>query len=207
MGTRNLTAVKSNGEIKVAQYGQWDGYPAGVGQDIVNFLIGGIDLDTLRERLEMVEFISEGELKDLWTECGADPDSNMVNMEVSNNFKTEYPELHRDCSGGDVLSIIYNNEDCRPIKLQDSMDFGADGLYCEWAYLLDLDKNELIVNEGFITEEHSKGEWAGKDPYEAHDGTKYYPVKPIVGFDLTKPKLDERYKEWMERRSKELEEE
>ena len=38
MGTRHLTIVKQNGEVKVAQYGQWDGYPDGVGTDIVNFL-------------------------------------------------------------------------------------------------------------------------------------------------------------------------
>jgi len=29
MGTRNLTIVTSNGKTKVAQYGQWDGYPGG----------------------------------------------------------------------------------------------------------------------------------------------------------------------------------
>ena len=27
MGTRNLTVVYLDGQYKVAQYGQWDGYP------------------------------------------------------------------------------------------------------------------------------------------------------------------------------------
>lgn len=27
MGTRHLTAVVIDGDYKVAQYGQWDGYP------------------------------------------------------------------------------------------------------------------------------------------------------------------------------------
>jgi len=27
MGTRNLTCVMKDGQYKVAQYGQWDGYP------------------------------------------------------------------------------------------------------------------------------------------------------------------------------------
>ena len=38
MGTRNLTMVISNGETKVAQYGQWDGYPSGNGVIVLEFL-------------------------------------------------------------------------------------------------------------------------------------------------------------------------
>lgn len=33
MGTRNLTAVYLDGQYKVAQYGQWDGYPEGQGHN------------------------------------------------------------------------------------------------------------------------------------------------------------------------------
>ncbi len=39
MGTRNLTMViNQEGEKKVAQYGQWDGYPSVVGLGVLNFL-------------------------------------------------------------------------------------------------------------------------------------------------------------------------
>jgi len=38
MGTRNLTMVISDGKTKIAQYGQWDGYPSGQGADILAFL-------------------------------------------------------------------------------------------------------------------------------------------------------------------------
>ena len=39
MGTRNLTMViNQEGETKVAQYGQWDGYPSGVGASVLSFL-------------------------------------------------------------------------------------------------------------------------------------------------------------------------
>lgn len=40
MGTRNLTIVHSNGEYKVAQYGQWDGYPEGLGVQLLKYLKG-----------------------------------------------------------------------------------------------------------------------------------------------------------------------
>jgi hypothetical protein len=40
MGTRNLTRVICDGKTKVAQYGQWDGYPEGQGKTVLNFLRG-----------------------------------------------------------------------------------------------------------------------------------------------------------------------
>ena len=43
MGTRNLVCVVKGGEYKVAQYGQWDGYPTGQGETIVEFLLQRMD--------------------------------------------------------------------------------------------------------------------------------------------------------------------
>lgn len=50
MGARNLTAVYLDGQYKVAQYGQWDGYPEGQGITVLTFLRDKMDLELLRKR-------------------------------------------------------------------------------------------------------------------------------------------------------------
>jgi hypothetical protein len=39
MGTRNLVAVQIDGQYKIAQYGQWDGYHSGKGLEVLEFLL------------------------------------------------------------------------------------------------------------------------------------------------------------------------
>lgn len=53
MGTRNITRVISNNQLKVCQYCQWDGYPTGAGRSIIDF-IRNTDDDHMVERLEHV---------------------------------------------------------------------------------------------------------------------------------------------------------
>lgn len=43
MGTRNLVAVQIDGQYKIAQYGQWGGYPEGKGVDALTFLRDRMD--------------------------------------------------------------------------------------------------------------------------------------------------------------------
>ena len=147
MGTRNLTAVFMDGEYKVAQYGQWDGYPEGQGATCLVFLRDEMDEAKFREQLGKVRFGSEAELDSIFEEFRADP-SGSISMDNYAKFKKAYPELHRD-TAAEILKMI---QDGKARLLKNDIYFAADGLFCEWAYVIDLDKRTFEVYTGFHTE-------------------------------------------------------
>ena len=63
MGTRHLIAVQKDGEYKVAQYGQWDGYPEGQGVRVLEFL-RNTDIELFKKRLSNVRFFDETKDRD-----------------------------------------------------------------------------------------------------------------------------------------------
>ncbi|MGI9568837.1 MAG: hypothetical protein ACR2PH_03660, partial [Desulfobulbia bacterium] len=48
--------------------------------------------------------------------------------------------------GAEILKHIMENEG---VKVQNSVSFAGDSLFCEWAYLIDLDNDKLEVYVGF----------------------------------------------------------
>ena len=166
MGTRNLTIVKVDGKTKVAQYGQWDGYPTGQGFTIADFIQNELDLRKFKAAVRKLKWITSKDLENRWAECGAD-DSGFVTMDVSEVFRHTYPFLSRDVGAG-VLSIIQTGkytdekydyktgkttktiiEGLNVDRLKNDRAFIKDSLFCEWAYEIDLDKKTVKVYEGF----------------------------------------------------------
>lgn len=183
MGTRHLIAVQLNNEYKVAQYGQWDGYPAGQGVTILDFL-SKCDLDKFKEQVAKTKFISLEKLKRYWNDCGADPENDWVTMDVSDRFNQIHPQLSRNC-GAKLLDIIYQNND---VELFGNIDFAGDSLYCEYAYVIDLDKMKLEVFKGFNKtplDENERFFNAPIDKEQSHRETQYYQVKFKHAFDLS----------------------
>ena len=134
MGTRHLTIVVLNQEYKVAQYGQWDGYPSSAGAIIVNFLrevISKGDLDRFTSRISQCSFLKENQLQEILRD---DP-------ELDKN-----PQFSRDTGCG-VLELILHSPG--GILLSSHVEFAADSLMCEYAYVIDLDKQRLEVYRGF----------------------------------------------------------
>lgn len=147
MGTRNLTVVQYQNEYKVAQYCQWDGYPSGQGLTALRFARRLLD-DSVRakfyKKIAAVKWIDDSELENLWKGVGAT--SDFVPIDISNKFAKKYPYLHRNC-GADVLEYVLSK---RPgLKLQNSIEFANDGLFCEWVCLLNLDQGTFEAYSGF----------------------------------------------------------
>lgn len=182
MGTRHLIAVQLNGEYRVAQYGQWDGYPSGQGVRVLEFLRTA-NLHAFAEKVAAAQWLADDEANAAWVECGAHPDSDMVSLDVANRHSARYPERSRD-TGAKILPLIM--EYPAGIKLRDSLSFAADSLFCEWAYVIDLDTKKLEVFKGFNHSPLDPAERFAKLPQRenASDGTEYHPVRKVAEFDL-----------------------
>jgi hypothetical protein len=101
-------------------------------------------------------------------------------MDIAKVHNKKYPEFSRDI-GADILNLI--NDD-KVTKVQDSLDFVAESLFCEYAYVLDLDKQVLEIYKGFNKRKLTKADgrfYKMKNP----DNDGYQPVALLakVKFD------------------------
>jgi len=196
MGTRNLTCVRVDGEYKVAQYCQWDGYPSGQGRTILSFLNGETvksptpydseeltypsiegsvyNKDKFLAAVRDCRFIeSDEEIKDMYASVGIPPEQQWLNMDEAKRFKTKYPQIDRDM-GGNILAFIQAEGG---ITLQNEIEFANDSLFCEWAYVIDYDRGTFEVYSGFNTEPvEGRFSDGNGDLDQSHRETKYFPI-------------------------------
>ncbi len=182
MGTRNLTMVIHKEETKVAQYGQWDGYPSGQGLTVLEFLKNS-NMDVFKKKLENVRFSNDDDIKkmnEFLLSIGAQ--DGWVNLEQSKKYNEQYPYMSRDV-GAEILNMIYESDG--EVLLQDSSSFASDSLFCEWAYVIDIDKNQLEVYKGFNHSELEDGQRfknLEKQKYPIYDD--YYPIRCVKMYPL-----------------------
>jgi hypothetical protein len=135
MGTRNLTVVKNlEGTTKIAQYGQWDGYPSYSGIQALKFLRDKVNRDNLLVELQNVQFVGDEEVDTLYKQFETTDWENK-------DFLNAYPGLHRDTGVG-ILEIVANSKDV--VKTVDNSEFRNDTLFCEGIYEVDFQSNKFI---------------------------------------------------------------
>lgn len=186
MGTRNLTAVYIDGEYKIAQYGQWDGYPEGQGKTALDFarkLANKSFRESFSEKVRACRWITQSEIDEI--------NAKVKSGEIADWTKT-YPELWRD-AGAEILQMVMDNGG---LVLQNDIEFAADSMFCEWAWVIDLDKNTFEGYAGF-NETPLDGEdrfaFLVEKERTAHDGTHYCCIKLVKAYSLDDLPNDEQF--------------
>ncbi len=148
MGTRGLTkVVDRNGVTKVAQYGQWDHYPAGQGVNVLNFLTETPRMvNQLELALDKCEFVSEAVREILYAEyANKYPDDDEMDR-----FTMVMPAFSRNtCS--DILKVVYYS--AGKVQMTDESDFEKDDLFCEGVYEINYQTNKFISKFGGVVAE------------------------------------------------------
>lgn len=160
MGTRHLVAVIYKGKRRIAQYGQFDGYFTGVGSDVFNFIMNVWKPDEFEKHVAELSFYKRGELNTLYKECNKSQDAATAvlreNPAVSNHFST---------------GVLYAVQNGTVKKVVDSWSFGADSLFCEYAYVINLDTEVVECYVGF-NKGKAKGRFARLKPVRSY-GNEY----------------------------------
>lgn len=179
MGTRNLTAVFIDGKYRVAQYGQWDGYPEGQGMIALHFIRDKMEEEKFKSAVRNSSFIGQKDLLSIYDKYGVDEDG-FIKLDDAARMYDEYPELSRDI-GAKILEIIQNNPD--GLKLKNNIEFAADSLYCKWAWVIDFDRRTFEAYEGFNQDIPLKED----DRFSFLNGNcrnGYFPVRKVAQWKL-----------------------
>ncbi len=182
MSTRGLVCVYSGGQYKAATYNHSDSYPSSLGVETLTFL-NSIEPAELQKGLNHITSLSSPEIKNRWKALGV-PDGAHIGYEEEEKFKNAHPLLTQ-VPGDELLKFIANCSS--PTELASSLTFASDSLFCEWCYVVDLDKNTFEVFKGFNESPLESDErffFLNKESYKDHRTNQYRPVKLVKSYQL-----------------------
>jgi hypothetical protein len=171
MGTRGMIGVRINGQDK-AHYKQFDCYPTAQGVELLAQL-RQIHKEHgwgwLKEHAAVLRCVT--------TETIATPEEietfkQYANTKVSSQQITEWYVLLRELQGELYTTL-------KAGVILDQHKFIVDSLFCEWAYLVNVDEMTIEIYKGFQKEPHSKGRYTTKEPDE-----EYYPCALVATYKL-----------------------
>ena len=181
MGTRGAWGFRVDGVDKVA-FNHYDSYPEGLGNDIVGDLSRWVsdhsveDLRDVARRVVVVDMddhpSQDERIRYHWAA-----------KTLNKNENLDWNWLLRDIQGEIrwVLKGAVNH-------LPGDANFLKDSMFCEWAYIINVDDEVFEVYKGFNKDRYAAGRYAAL----ADEGEKYagvaliatYPFKPYIPLNL-----------------------
>ena len=176
MGTRGCIGFRYKNKDYLT-YNHYDSYPDGIGVSILKEISEVKDWNLVKKIVEKLIIVDDNMTptkKDIkkYVEFGnPGVGESSINTEIH-----DWYQLLRNNQG-----TLKNFLDGTVTHMIDSGDFIKDSLFCEWAYVVNLDSMEFEVLAGF---QHNldEGSRYGTEPNKGG----YYPCKLLKAYDLTK---------------------
>lgn len=175
MGTRGSSGIIYN-EKTYLSYNHFDSYPSELGKNVLN-LISKINIkegwDHFKEKVSKLKEIKEKEITDqlIIEKYKKYSDLSVSDKKLSNPYC-----LFRNLQGSEWINEVYNGN-LEDYKFDNK--FVKDSLFCEYAYIINLDTMKLEFYDGF-----QKIPQAGNRFGQSHDEDGYYPVRLVSVFNL-----------------------
>jgi len=179
MGTRGAVGFRTDGTDKVT-YNHFDSYPSSLGNQVTQFLKGFKDVEALKKIAENIVLIDESSKPTKKQKVEA-KELGLFDGNVSSQSDDWYCLLR--LAQGD-LSVYEKFK-----YMIDSHEFLKDSLFCEWAYIINLDSEKLEIYRGFNKDRNAAGRYAQliqkeSDEYFGVALHSAIPLKDIFGKDI-----------------------
>ena len=171
MGTRGLYGFRKNETDKIS-YNHCDSYPEGLGVDIMRFVRNHSN-EEMNELYDRIIMVDERD-KPTFEEKQNCRKNASVDLNVSSGSEDDWYCLLRGMQGD--LEKLYQ---CEFPYMIDNKDFIKDSLFCEYAYIINLDTNMLEYYEGFQKEPQDGNRYG-----EEANGNGYYPCRWVATIPL-----------------------
>lgn len=210
MGTRGAIGFRVNEEDKIT-YNHFDSYPGYLGVKMIQFVQSTRNNDELKEIAERITMVQSDSIP---TPGQIEECAPFFDRGVGNQSATDWYcllrntqgclDFYRDIPEGVVIKQ-YNNslegeEVILPAGLRymiDSHDFLLDSLFCEYAYIVNVDEMTLEFYKGFNEEAGGAGRYASQiENTPNHREAKYYGVALIRSVPLNEIREIENPDEW-----------
>lgn len=166
MGTRGSYGFRKNGVDKLT-YNHFDSYPSWLGRTVIEFCKN----NTIDEMNEVYDNIFMVDRNSIPTELQIKEciENGFADFSVSTQKNTDWYCLLRNCQGN--LECLKNIKPNSFAYMINNSDFIKDSLWCEYAYIINLDDEVLEFYKGFQKEPQEENRYGT----EKNDG--YYPCK------------------------------
>lgn len=179
MGTRGAMGVRIDGTDKIT-YNHFDSYPEGLGDSMVGDvrkLLVDPGLDGLRALARSLAFADKSRPP---TEAEKQRLRKYADLGVGKQSLDDWYCLTRNLQGKFALTL-------KAGLMSDDREFMRDSLFCEYAYIVNLDTESFEVYRGFQHAKHDKGRYADLPQTERPGGreNEYWPVALVAEFPLS----------------------